>query len=192
MPSRILYVGDNVTLTIDGGNYICGEEAGTDYMFACLTIAGDSGSSIVINGGNFQMNSLGVISVRAMFSNFIQSRVQTTINGGTFGAADGAYVFLVNEPYQTIEDALENVTISGGTFGNNTLYCYNAVSEGPKAYLTADGSESELSTGVTASFKKCTSLRLTDDVVLCQEKVQIRRELFLGILCCRIFLLLLV
>lgn len=129
--SCLFYIGANVQLTIDSGNYICEEAIKTDSMFAAVTHAIE-GSQIVINGGNFRMESVGDLATRAMFDNFVVAFVQTVINGGTFSAVDGTYVFRA-KTNQTIQEALQNVTINGGTFEENTQDPKNAALEGPKA-----------------------------------------------------------
>ena len=77
-------------MTIDSGNYICKKETNTKYMFASTST---SGPRIVINGGNFRMESVGNVADCAMFASTVRANVQTVINGGTFSAVDVTYVF---------------------------------------------------------------------------------------------------
>ncbi len=63
------------------------------------------------------------------------------------------------------------MTINGGTFGDNALDPKNAQLEGPKAYITVDGKETELSTNGTNAFKACTSIKLTDDILVNSVKL---------------------
>ena len=172
--SRLFYLGSNVTLTIDSGNYVCEKDANTDCMFETTRTVG---SQIVINGGNFRMNSMGSTATHAMFSNFIVANSQTVINGGTFSAADGTYVFR-GVTNKTLQEALKNVEINGGTFGENTLDVKNQTPEGAKAYITSDGKETELSTAHTNIFRSCSSVRLTDDFLV--NSVKLNGEILNG------------
>ena len=159
--SRLFYIGSNVNLTIDGGNYIC-DNPKTDFMFNTTTT---SGSRIEINGGRFNMNNVGTAGATAMFSNFVVANAQTVINGGSFSAIDGTYVFR-GKTNQSIAEALKNVTINGGTFGPNALDIKNTTPEGPKAYFTDSEEETELSADQQNIFNACSSIRLTDDFLV--------------------------
>ena len=118
-----------------------------------------AGSRIEINGGRFSMNNAGTV----MFSEDIMTNTQTVVNGGSFSAIDGSYVFY-RDTNQPIADALKNVTINGGTFGPNTLDITNT--EGPKAYFTDSEGETELTAGQEDIFHDCSSIRLTDDFLV--------------------------
>ena len=133
----------------------------------CLFNIG-SDVQLTIESGNYICEE--ETEAASMFTSGSITDSNIVINGGTFSATDGTYVFR-GKTNQTIEEALQNVTINGGTFGENALDIKNAKTEGPKAYLTADGEEKELSTEGSNAFKACTSLRLTDDLLVTSVKL---------------------